>query len=297
MSIAPRSPIRSEKHPFKVADTHLRLPNSALTNCVRAYVSRNTSGVELEPNEMFNHYNATPLCTLIWTIKGDAKIVSRGGLQVTMDTSEKIYVSGPQTVPSVTQNMSELHGFMVLFLPDAFHALTGLDVTALVDKFLPVADLLDSSWQQMANEVLLAADDTIRIQIFETFLLARWDACRDQLPNPVSRYHDWVLNLATRIALTSIGKSTRQLERRVKRWTGQSLQRLRSIAREETAFFEMRDALENDMLSWAEVAFNTGFSDQAHMCREVRRSTGFSPEEFRKALATKESFWLYRLWM
>ncbi len=297
MSIAPHNPIRSEKYPFKVADTHLHLPNSVLASCVRAYVSRNTSGVQLAPTEIFNHYNATPLCALIWTIKGEGEIVSRGGVPVTLDTSEKIYVSGPQTMPSVTKNLGETHGFMAIFLPDAFHALTGLDVAGLVDTFLPIADLLDDNWQHMANDVLVAADDTTRIKILETFLLRRWDACRDQLPHPVTRYHDWVMNLTTRLALTSIGKSTRQLERHVKRRTGQTLQRLRGIAREETAFFEVRNALENDMLSWAEVAFNTGFSDQAHMCREVRRSTGFSPEEFKKALASEESFWLYRLWM
>jgi AraC-like DNA-binding protein len=149
----------------------------------------------------------------------------------------------------------------------------------------------------MANDVLMADDDGIRIQILETFLMARWDACRDQLPKPVPRHHDWVIDLATRAALTGAGKSTRQLERRVKRWSGQSLQRLRGLARAETAFFEVRNALETDMLTWAEVAFNTGFSDQAHMCREVRRITGYSPEEFKQAMATEESFWLYRLWM
>jgi AraC-like DNA-binding protein len=297
MTIAPSNPARSETPQFKVADTHLHLPNSALASCVRAYVSRNTSGITLAPDEMFNHYAATPLCTLMWTIKGDGELVSKGGLPIMQATSEKIYVAGPHTVPSVTKDMGEMHGFMVLFMPDAFHALTGIDVASLVNDFMPIADLLDASWQRMAEDVLVAVDDAARIQLLETFLLARWEACRDQLPKPAPRHHDWVIDLATRAALSGIGKSTRQLERRVKRWSGQSLQRLRGIARAETAFFEVRDTLENKMLSWAEVAFNTGFSDQAHMCREVRRITGFSPEEFRQAMATEESFWLYRLWM
>jgi AraC-like DNA-binding protein len=297
MTIAPCIPVRSETLPFKVADTHLRLPNPALTSCIRAYVSRNTSGIALAPHEMFNNFAASPLCTIMWTIKGDGELVSIGGLPVTQATNEKIYVAGPHTLPSVTKNVGEMHGLMVFFMPDAFHALTGIDVASLVNTFMPIAKLLDASWQRMADDVFMATDDTTRIQILETFLLARWEACRDQLPKPVSRHHDWVINLATRAALSGVGKSTRQLERRVKRWSGQSLQRLRGIARTETAFFEVRDALENKMLSWAEVAFNTGFSDQAHMCREVRRITGYSPEEFKQAMATEESFWLYRLWM
>jgi AraC-like DNA-binding protein len=297
MTIAPCIPVRSETHPFKVVDTHLRLPNTKLASCVRAYVSRNTSGIALAPHEMFNNYAASPLCSIMWTIKGDGELVSKGGLPVMQATPEKIYVAGPHTVPSVTRNVGELHGLMVFFLPDAFHALTGIDVVSLVNSFVPIADLLDTSWQHMANDVLIADDDGIRIQILETFLMARWEACRDQLPKPVPRHHDWVIDLATRAALTGVGKSTRQLERRVKLWSGQSLQRLRGLARAETAFFEVRNALETDMLTWAEVAFNTGFSDQAHMCREVRRITGYSPEEFKQAMATEESFWLYRLWM
>ncbi len=297
MTIAPCIPVRSETHPFKVADTHLRLPSSALASCVRAYVSRNTSGIALAPAEMFNHYNATPLCTIMWRIKGDVELASQGGLPVVQAITEKILVAGPHTVPSVTKNVGELHGLMVLFFPDAFHALTGIDVENLVNSFAPIADLLDVSWQRLAEDVLMAVDDTTRIQILETFLLARWEACRDQMPQPVPRLHDWLVDLGTRAALTGVGKSTRQLERRMKRWTGQSLQRLRGIARAETAFFEARDASETDMLTWAEVAFNTGFSDQAHMCREVRRITGYSPEEFKQAMATQESFWLSRLWM
>jgi AraC-like DNA-binding protein len=297
MTIAPCIPVRSETPPFKVADTHLRLPNSALASCVRAYVSRNTSGIALEPGEMFNHYNATPLCTLMWRIKGDVELASQGGLPLNQAITEKIVVVGPHTVPSITKNIGEFHGLMVLFFPDAFHALTRIDVASLVDSFAPIADMLDSSWQQMADDVLIAADDTTRIRILETFLVVRWEACRDQLPKPVSRLHDWVVDLSTRAALTGVGKSTRQLERRMKRWTGQSLQRLRGLARAETAFLETRDTLETDILIWAEVAFSTGFSDQAHMCREVRRITGYSPEEFKLAMTTEESFWLSRLWM
>jgi hypothetical protein len=297
MTIAACIPVRSETHPFKVVDTHLRLPNTALSSCVRAYVTRNTSGIALAPDEMFNHYNATPLCTIMWRIKGDVELVSQGRQPTVQAIDEKIVVVGPHTLPSLTRNIGELHGLMVLFFPDAFHALTGIDVASLVDTFEPIGNLLDGNWQRMADDVLMANDDATRIQRLETFLLVRWQACRDQLPKPAPRLHDWVIDLGTRVALSGVGKSTRQLERRMKRWTGQSFQRLRGLARAETAFFEARDTLENDMLSWAEVAFNTGFSDQAHMCREVRRITGYSPEEFKLALATEESFWLSRLWM
>jgi hypothetical protein len=44
-------PFKSTKL-FKVTDTHLRLPRAALSGCIRAYVSRSTIGIDLEPHEM-----------------------------------------------------------------------------------------------------------------------------------------------------------------------------------------------------------------------------------------------------
>jgi AraC-like DNA-binding protein len=39
-----------------------------------------------------------------------------------------------------------------------------------------------------------------------------------------------------------------------------------------------------------------GYADQAHLCRETRRITGFAPEALRRQMTTAESLWAYRLW-
>ncbi len=288
-------PIKSTKL-FKVTDTHLHLPRASLSGCIRAYVSRSTIGIDLEPHEMLNHYPASPLLAMTWTIKGQGVLVSQGGVAQAHGPPAPITVSGPQTMPSVTDNAGAMHGFMVLFMPDAIQALTGIDVTQLVDRYLPMSQVFDTNWQDMALAVLYAPDERQRIQCLEAFLMPRWRTCQTGLVQGVPRYREWMTSLATRAALSGVGKSTRQAERRVKLWAGQSLQGLRGLARAESSFFDMRQASERDMLSWAELAFNAGFSDQAHMCREIRRITGFSPEEIRRAIETDESFWVYRLW-
>jgi AraC-like DNA-binding protein len=296
MFLAHATPIKSEGHPFKVAKTHLYLPSLALGGCVRAYVSRNTTGASLSAHELLNHYPASPLCTLMWVIEGDGQLRSKGGVLLNKKLASRMLLSGPHTVPSVTENFGNVHGFMAFLMPDALHALTGLDISTFVNESYAVSDVLDASWQGMAQAVLSAPDDAARIDCIELFLRPRWQACRERGENSTARYHDWMLGLATRVALSGAGKSARYFERRIKRWSGLSLQRLRGLARAETSFFEARDAGEQAMLSWAEVAFNTGYSDQAHLCREVRRVTGFSPEEVKRNIETEESFWIYRLW-
>jgi AraC-like DNA-binding protein len=290
-------PARSEASPFRVTDTHLYLPGFGLSSCVRAYVSRNTVGLDLAASDLLNHYAASPLCTIMWTLEGRGELIWKGGEAVNEEISEPILLSGPHTAPSITRNIGGIHGFMAFFLADALQLMTGMDISALVNQTLPVAKVLDASWQQMANDVLRADSDVARIQCLEQFLLPRWQARHANRHEGVARYREWMTGLATRAALSGAGRSTRQLERRVKRWSGLPLQRLKSLARAETSFFEVRAAIDAAMLDWAEVAFNTGFSDQAHMCREVKRMTGFTPEAFRQAMKTEESFWLYRLWM
>jgi AraC-like DNA-binding protein len=290
------TPTRSESTSFKVSDTHLYLPSLNLSGCVRAYVTRNTRDIELAAHEMFNHYPASPLCTLMFTFSGEGEVVSRGEEMLRTRVTEPMVVSGPHTVPSVTRNIESVHGMMVFLMPDALQALTGVAITELVNEFRPLRQVLDAEWQHMGQAVLDAADDSSRIAVIESFLIPRWQACVASGQHTTPRLHDWMQGLATRAALSGVGKSTRQLERRVKQWSGQSMQKLRVLARAETSFFEMRDAHEREMLNWAEVAFNTGFSDQAHMCREVKRITGFSPEEVKRSIATEESFWIYRLW-
>lgn len=49
-------------------------------------------------------------------------------------------------------------------------------------------------------------------------------------------------------------------------------------------------------VDWSEIANNTGYADQSHLCRQTLRITGFPPEELRRRIFHDESFWVYRLW-
>jgi len=92
------------------------------------------------------------------------------------------------------------------------------------------------------------------------------------------------------------GRSMRQVERRIKAWSGQSLRQLQSVSRAEQSFFRVREALERGQVVWTDLAYESGYADQAHLCRETRRVTGFSPELLRQRIESHEAFWAYRIW-
>lgn len=104
-------------------------------------------------------------------------------------------------------------------------------------------------------------------------------------------------NLALKAVAGGHGDSLRQVERRIKRWSGQSMQALRRVSRAESTFHRVRREMEAGEVLWSALAQDAGYADQAHLCRETRRVTGFSPEELRRRIDTDEAFWAYRVWV
>jgi AraC-like DNA-binding protein len=86
--------------------------------------------------------------------------------------------------------------------------------------------------------------------------------------------HDRVASLASHV-----GRSVRTLHRRMRTSTGFAPKRFLSVQRFRRSVYEI--ATENTELSL--IAFDLGFSDQAHLTREFQRHAGVSPSAFKRA--------------
>ena len=106
---------------------------------------------------------------------------------------------------------------------------------------------------------------------------------------------DWSRSLVLRAALTDFGRSARQVARRVKSWTGVSQRDLQGLGHTEQLYAKLHEAIQKGDVDWAGLAAASGFADQAHMIRQMRRHTGFTPEQLRKSARNDEAFWGYRL--
>jgi AraC-like DNA-binding protein len=259
---------------------------------------RDTTSARLAPEQRFNHYPATPLCTLTWWFEGSGETLEPGSeaslFSPRTAPAANILLTGPQTRPTVTWNPGPARGMMLLLMPDALHQLVGLDVPQWIDRTAPAGDALPADWLTMCQAVLSAKDESTGLQIIEAFLAARWSAARAGLPSP--RYREWAEALAVRAATTQAGRSLRQIERRIRTWAGQPLRELRGFGRAERAFFDGLAAADAGKLQWSAVAVDAGYFDQPHMNRASRRITGLAPEELRRRIAEDEGFWAYRVW-
>ena len=271
-------------------------PSLALASCVRAYIGRSTLGVDLQPLERLNYFPASPLCGISWFTHGEAELLPAEDDGTPPQHLARMAFHGPFTRPTVTRNPGPAQGFMLLLLPDALHALTGLDVAALVNRMPALDQVLDAEWCAMAEAVLHAPDDAARVRLIEAFLLPRWKSARTRGAVPVRHVQDWAQALALRALASGAGQSLRQAERRIKTWTGQSMRALQGRGRVEAAFFQAREAMDGGAVQWADLAADAGYADQSHFCREARRVTGLSPDLLKRRMQQDESFWIYRIW-
>lgn len=281
-------------------------PRASLSACVRASMVRNTLGADLTDAQRVNHFPASPMCSLSWWFSGSSLGLSQPPASVAEgDFGERIpmpgrwVLCGPQTRPMSTWCPGPAHTLLVLLMPDALHALTGLAVGELIDRFVDASTVLPPDWLAMLQQVQDAPDDAQRLQALEDFLEPRWQQCRPDQAPLAQRYSDWVTHLAHKAAVSAPGRSLRQLERRIKQWSGLPLRELRVMGRSEEAFFATAALATQTAgkFDWAQIAADAGYSDQSHMIRTTRRITGFTPDALGKGIQLQESFWAYRLWM
>lgn len=269
-------------------------PRLSLASCVRGHVIRRTVGLPLAAEQRHNHFPASLLCAINWLFEGEADVVRRGE-QAVHEPTPRLSVIGPHRVPVVSHNPGAVDALMVALTPMAVEALTGVSMADLVDRVQPLAQVFDADWQAMGRAVFEAADDAARIRVVEDFLEPRWLRVRDQSTPRATRYRFWAENLALRAAQSGVGSSLRQVERRIKQWAGQPQRDLRRMVRAEESFFRCVAAHQRGEVDWAMAALDSGYADQAHLCREVRRITGLSPAALLAAVEHDEAFWPYRL--
>ena len=282
------------------ARTALWMPRASLSGLVRACIVRDTRGAGLDTAQRFNFFPFSPACSLVWYVEGDAELIEFGH-PPTLDSPRmplpsRIVFCGPFTRPFVTWNPGEIRALVIMLLPDALAHLTGIDPGAYLNRVVPAAELFDDDWMAMCHAVLAAPDDTTAMAHADAFLDPLWQRRRPDAASPVRLWSDWSHNLAMRAANSGIGRSLRQVERRVKQWSGLPMRELRGMSRSERAFFDAMLAEQSGSVNWSDVASGAGYTDQSHLCRQTLRLTGFPAEELRRRIMTDETFWIYRLW-
>lgn len=279
----------------------LYLAPPALRGAMVALISRDTCGLDLSGPQRLTHFPASPLICLSWFHGMEVGTVERRPNGPAWSPfGAPVVLSGSQSRPLASWAPTTGRGYMACFPADVAQSLFDIDLAAIHDRFIPIQQLTDTRWELLGEALLSASDDAATLSVLEEHLGKRWQALQGPM-SPLASLRQagrhWVQRLAWQAHEWRRTHSPRQVERRIKSFSGRSLREWHSLTKTEGLFFAARDRYEKgDELDWASLAADQNFADQAHLSRATKRITGFSPVEFTRRFIEDESFWLYRLW-
>lgn len=276
-------------------------PKPAAVGCIVCTMVRDTRGVPLDHAQRFNFFPASPFCTVTWTFAGDCHWIDQTDQIEHPRTGAKLpglAFCGAQLGPVVSWNPGETRSVATAFYPDAFSAMTGLDLSPFTGRMVPAEDVLPQPILQPCRNLFASVERNgveSGLSAFEEQIGTLWAGVRPDGFRPIRWVKDWGRSIALKATLSGSGRSARQVARRIKSWTGVSERDLRGIGHSEQLYATLHEAIQSGDVDWAELAAAAGFADQPHMIRQMRRSSGFTPEQLRQRARDDEAFWGYRL--
>lgn len=281
------------------------LPPAQLAGAVVGSLIRDTSHLELTAAQRLSHFPASPLVTISWFSGLDVGLIEHGvGAPEWQRLGSPVVIAGSQSRPRTSWAPTTGKGVVVCFTADVALTLFGLDLAALHDRFVPAHEVLDARWHPFLDAVMKQLDNSSceeAVRCMEQALTPLWKTRMGQqglAPTLAQLGRHWVGRLAWQAHEWRRSLSPRQVERRVKEYSGRSMREWQALVKTEGLFFKARQRHEQGLpMDWAGLALEEGFSDQAHLSRTSKRITGFSPSEFAQRYQEDESFWMYRLWV
>ena len=198
------------------------------------------------------------------------------------------WISGPHINHLSISAHAHSEMFVIQFKPLGARPFLHRPVHELRDRVIPVADLPDLGILELRKQLLSAPATTDKFALAEHWLTARYQA---ELSPPKS-----VLAVADELqrepaaklnkVMTAFNGSQKHLIDRFKTFSGLTPKQYQRILRFNEVFAQMQ---QDQFLSWSDIAYACGYSDQSHFIREFRKFSGFSPESFLRAEYDTES--------
>ncbi len=195
---------------------------------------------------------------------------------------ESSFVAGLHAAPTLVRPSAPSWACVELRLtPIAAHRIFGLPMHELANRTVALAGVAPEADQLV--ERLSEARWPERFDLVEQFLLRRLDAAREP-PRGVEWSWQELRRTDGRAAIgelaSELGWSHRRLIARFREQVGLAPKAVARVMR----FDRAAQALRSAAAGLAEVAYECGYYDQAHMNRDFRELGGTTPDEFRSSL-------------
>jgi AraC-like DNA-binding protein len=233
--------------------------------------------------EIKPHPNLTDLVACTWqrAVPRSAerrlqRVVPDGSVDLVWDGCA-LKVAGPDTEAFMSPLEPGATIVGLRFRPGVAGAALGMPASDLRNMRVPLVDVWSRRGAELEERVALAADTTERRQMLEREVLA-WQAQSDGLDAAVLATVRWLGRPGVRVRAVSerLGLSDRQLLRRFRVAVGYGPKTLDRVLRFQRFLAHAGTVATGDE-SLAGLAFELGYSDQAHLTRECVQLSGLTP--------------------
>ncbi|MEK8033691.1 hypothetical protein AACH06_22955 [Ideonella sp. DXS29W] len=273
-----------------MAPCHLMPVPGTLAGTIRALLVHDTRGLTPPPMPALERWPALPTFMLRWVWAAPDGAASRSSLAAELVSAE---LWGPQTQPLVEPLRWPALQLCVMLWPDALRPHLRAPVADWVDQRGPAAAALNMPLPAWPAFMASGPDGRSGLQHLIDWTRTWADPHRPPRPLPLG---PWLDELSGDGHTGGAARSERQRRRRLMAITGQPMRQLRASERAERAFHAAVLGRASGDLRWMTVANDSGFSDQAHLCRDTLRLTGLSPDALRRSMLQDEGAWVFRLW-
>ena len=196
-----------------------------------------------------------------------------------LQSFEKCWVSGThrQHISISAHQDSEM--LVIQFNPGAFYPFLHVPGMDIAEKVIPGTDILNGALLPLREQIYQATDLRTKFALAEEWLLQRFD--EEKLPPP--ELLDFLRLLEEKPATTlnelidSYPYSQKQLILHFHRHIGIAPKYYQRILKFQRILQQIH---RKESIKWADVAYECGYSDQAHFIHEFRHFSGFGPAEF-----------------
>lgn len=193
------------------------------------------------------------------------------------------WISGMRTAP-ITISSAKMSDMVVVgFQPAGAFAVWGIPLHELRDTVVDAEAALGPSVTDLRSRLLDCTDADGRFELVEAW--AREAMKNRVLPDRqwgLAQFAvDWIRRAPTMASIDTVarraGASNRHLIHTFKRFVGTTPKQFQRVHRFQQVVVSV-DAAET--VDWAQVALDCGYYDQAHLIRDFRHFSGFTPTEY-----------------
>ncbi|MEQ9424809.1 MAG: AraC family transcriptional regulator [Cyclobacteriaceae bacterium] len=218
---------------------------------------------------------------LIFELDGFVRHTYDGETLAVNGTHSKVWIAGMKTrhISISAHQNSEM--FVVQFKPGGAYPFFHFPIENLNGKVVQTEELFGDELINLREQLLSGGSPESKFKLAEDWLLQRLDKSRapsNELLQIISKLQsEPVANLNS--IIEAYPNTQQHLIRQFKKYVGLTPKVFQRIIR----FNDLLKRIQNkETITWAQIAFECGYSDQPHFIKEFKHFSGFNPCEFIK---------------